>query len=104
MRKILPITVLANIVFSVVELLLSLRIILKLFGANSAAPFVTWIYATTNSLLTPFVGIFPNPSLRDGFVLEMSSLFALLVYGFLAYLIDELINYIEIKATKTKEH
>ena len=95
MRTLLPITFLVNIIFSIVEFLLIIRILLKLFGANPATPFVYWVYGTTQPLLSPFAGIFPNPVLKGGFVIEMASLFALLVYGFVAYLILEVIGRIE---------
>ncbi len=91
----MPITLLVNIVFTIIELLLAVRILLRLFGANPSTPFVSWIYDATSTLLAPFVGIFPNPSLKAGSVLEMSSLIALLVYGFIAYLIAMLIDFLD---------
>ncbi len=97
MRNYFPISVLADIVFSIVEFLLIARIILKLFGANPSTPFVSWIYDTTQPVLAPFVGIFPNQVLRHGFVLELSTLFVLLVYAFIAYLISEMISIIEFR-------
>jgi YggT family protein len=97
MRHYFPISILVDIVFSIVEFLLLIRIILKFFGANPQTPFVAWVYDTTQPVLAPFIGIFPNQVLRNGFVLELSTLFALLVYGFLAYLISEIINMIEFK-------
>ncbi|MBI3251335.1 MAG: hypothetical protein HYZ62_00315, partial [Candidatus Andersenbacteria bacterium] len=36
--------------FTIVELILGLRLILKFFGANPAAPFVNWLYATSTPL------------------------------------------------------
>jgi|SRR3989338_5820657 len=86
------IALLINIVTNLVEGLLGLRIILKLFGASTSAPFVTWIYETTQPLLTPFIGMFPSPRLTDGFVIEFSSLFALMVYALIGYLATELLE------------
>ena len=98
-KTLLPITFLVNLVFTFVEFFLLVRILLRLFGANPNTPFVSWIYATTQPLLAPFAGIFPNPVLNTGFILEMSSLFALLIYGFIAYLITQAVTFIEIRTT-----
>lgn len=97
----------SNIVFSLVGFLLGTRVFLKFFGASTTAPFVTWVYKTTEPLLYPFVGIFPNPQLT-GFVLEFSSLFALVIYSLVGYFISDLIsnmiNQEEKKGKKERRH
>lgn len=103
MKTLFPITFLVNIVFTVVEFMLAVRILLKLLGANPSAPFVNWVYETTRPLLSPFVGIFPNPTFQNGFILEISSLFALLTYGFIAYLITEVIEFFEARSMVYKK-
>lgn len=80
-----------NVVLGFVEVLIGLRIILKLFDANAATPFVNWVYETTRPLLAPFAGIFPSPVLNGGFVIEFSAIFALIIYALIAYLIESLI-------------
>jgi uncharacterized protein YggT (Ycf19 family) len=77
---------------NLVEGLLSLRIVLKLFGASTNATFVRWVYETTDPLLTPFIGMFPSPTLTDGVVIEFSSLFALMAYAFIGYILIEIMN------------
>lgn len=84
-RNLLTIT---EIILNIVEALLILRIILKLLGANVAAPFVDWIYRTSSPLLSPFEGMFPTSELGSGFVLEISALFAVLIYAFLGSLLE----------------
>src|SRR3990167_3626270 len=79
-------------VINLVEGLLGLRILLKLFGASSQAPFVEWVYETTDSLLAPFAGMFPSPRLEGGFVIEFSALIALVVYAFLGFVIIQAIE------------
>ena len=74
---------LVNFVLGLIELLVGLRFILKLFAAGSA-PFVNWIYETSQPLVNPFIGIFPNPVLTGGFVIEFASLIALLAYALIA--------------------
>lgn len=85
----------ANTILGAIELLLSIRILLKFFGASTVAPFVSWVYETTQPLLTPFIGAFPSPRLEGYFVIEFSSLIALVFFAFIGYLIDSLFLYIK---------
>ena len=91
------IIILVNGITSLIEGLLGLRIILKLFGASTTAPFTRWVYETTDPLLTPFSGMFPAPKLTSGFLIEFSALFAIVIYTVIGYLaaeiIESLINY-----------
>ncbi len=87
-----------NLVFGLIEIIIGLRIILKLFGANPNTPFVNWVYEVSRSLLFPFQGIFPSPVLNGGFILEMSALVALLVYALIAYLISEVVTFISFQS------
>jgi uncharacterized protein YggT (Ycf19 family) len=82
---------LSNTVISILELLITLRILLKLLGARTAAPFVNWVYETSNPLLAPFEGMFPSSSISIGSVLEVSALFALLAYAFIGVLMESII-------------
>ncbi len=86
---------LIDFVTGVVEFLIGLRLVLKLFGASTQAPFVVWVYETTAPLLSPFQGMFPNPVLTDGLILEFSALFALIAYALLSYLLSTLIREVE---------
>lgn len=94
------ISFLTNVVFGFIEFLVGFRILLRLFGASSKAPFANWVYETSKPLLSPFVGMFPSPRLTGGFVVEFSALFGLLVYAFIAYGVSELIKYLEQTAEK----
>lgn len=87
-----------NLVFGVIEFLIGMRVLLKLFGASTVAPFVNWVYVTSAPLIAPFEGMFPAPRLEGGFVIEFSALFGLLVYAFVAYGVGELIKYLEAQA------
>jgi len=90
-KKILENTV--NIVFLLVEIFLVFRFTLKLFGANPA-PFVRWMYETSEPLLYPFKGMFSSPVLEGGVVIEFSTLFAIIAYALVAWVIIEIINYL----------
>jgi hypothetical protein len=78
---------LLNVFIGAVEGILGLRFLLKLFGANSGNNFVSWIYSMSDGLLDPFRGIFPARVLENRYVLEFTTLFAMLMYGLIALLI-----------------
>lgn len=90
-----------NFVVGLAEVLIALRVVLKLFGANADAGFVGWVYDTTQPLLQPFIGMFPSPTLEGAYVIEFSALFALLIYALAGLLLIELIRYIGVCSTKT---
>ncbi|MCL5019113.1 MAG: YggT family protein [Patescibacteria group bacterium] len=87
------ILLLTDFIFGLIELIIGLRIIFKMFGANPSTPFVSWLYEVSRTLLYPFQSIFPSPVLRGGFVLDMSAVVALLIYALIAYFISELIRF-----------
>jgi hypothetical protein len=82
---------LLNLFVGVVELGLGLRFIFKLFGANAAQGFVSWVYEMTSGLLDPFRGIFPTKVFENHYVLEFTTLFAMMVYAVLGLVIVALI-------------
>ncbi|PIT89195.1 MAG: hypothetical protein COU27_01695 [Candidatus Levybacteria bacterium CG10_big_fil_rev_8_21_14_0_10_36_7] len=93
MRKSTSIVVyIVDAVFSVIGVLLGLRVVLRLLGANSSAPFVGWVYETTQPLLTPFQGIFPLSRIDGGFTIEFSAIFALIIYSLVGYVILQAID------------
>ncbi len=73
--------VLIRFVVWLAEAVLILRIVFRLFSANPNASFVHWIYKTSNTLLEPFRGIFPNAVIHNGYVLDFTALFALVMYA-----------------------
>lgn len=83
---------LTNLILAIVEILLGLRFIFRLFAANGTAPFVTWLYQTSDILVSPFRGIFQTPVFNGQFVFDITALISLLVYGlifaFILYLFD----------------
>lgn len=106
MRMTIAISGFINFLFGLIMGLLGLRVILKLFGANAAAPFVNWVYSVTAPLLGPFKGAFPAPALEGGVIIEFTALFAMLVYALVAYLLLELVaqtNLLSVKRLKTSQ-
>lgn len=91
---------LVNIVFGVIEFLLTLRFLFKFFVANASTPFVAWIYVTSASLVAPFARIFPDLNL-GGFVVDFTTLVALVVYALVSYLILEVFSYTSTRYYRT---
>lgn len=84
---------LTNVIFTVFEVLLGLRFVFRLFAANSIAPFVSWLYATTDVLVSPFRGIFQTPIIESKFVFDITALVALVIYGLIFALIIYLFDF-----------
>jgi uncharacterized protein YggT (Ycf19 family) len=93
---------LLSVFVGLVELFLALRFILKLFGANAANGFVSWIYEMSGVLLEPFRGIFPIRVYENSFVFEFSTLFAMLMYALLAVIVMAFIDLITAPLKKSK--
>jgi uncharacterized protein YggT (Ycf19 family) len=88
-------------VFGLISIMIVLRIMMKMLGASTVAPFVAWLYETTEPLLSPFQGVFPTPQVTGGFVLEISALVALVVYGLAGFLINTLVTTMTRQPTTT---
>lgn len=77
-----------------IEFFLGMHFVLRLFGANTEAPFVQFISETSAPLLAPFVDVFRSGHVV-GFVFDFSTLLALFVYVFIGYLLIELMQYLD---------
>ncbi len=84
-----------NAIFGLALIALVLRFFLRLFGANPSAGFTDFIYSSTSPLLDPFRGIFRPVEVVAGGYLEFSTLFAIVIYLLLAWLITEFISYLD---------
>lgn len=62
-----------------IEILLALRFILKLFGANAGAGFASFIYTITLPLIMPFNSVF-RLSRIDASLFEWTTLLAMIIY------------------------
>lgn len=60
--------------------ILGIAFVLKLFDASASASFVQWIYRSTDIVMQPFRGIFPPVKGESGSVLDLSILFAMVMY------------------------
>ncbi|HSG44036.1 MAG TPA: hypothetical protein VLA72_12845 [Anaerolineales bacterium] len=101
------------LVFGILEVLIGLRILLKLIGANPDGPIVTLIYGITTPFLAPFLGLIGSPTIGN-MVLEGYSMFAITIYALIALALKKLIwvifsrpprgSVIDITETTTSEH
>jgi hypothetical protein len=78
------------LLFGILEALIALRIGLKLIGANPASPIVALIYGFTTLFLFPFEGLIGSPTAGSS-VLELSSLFAMLIYALIAWAMERIV-------------
>lgn len=77
--------------FGVVEVLIAIRFVLKLLGANGTAGFVQFIYGLSGIFMAPFDTIFGAQRV-SGAVFEWSALVAIAIYALVAWGIVALIS------------
>ena len=81
--------------YGLIAILLAIRMILKLTGANSANGFVSFIYSVSGVLSAPFDSIFGVKSATAGntqSVFEPSILVAIAVYALIAWGLTKLLT------------
>lgn len=86
---------LLNLFLAIVGFFLLLRFLFRLLSANSATPFVAWIYDISSTLMSPFRGIFPNPTVptaQGTAIFDVVALVAFIAYALLVYLLIALID------------
>jgi uncharacterized protein YggT (Ycf19 family) len=81
------------LILGILEGVIGLRVSLKLFGANPAAPFAQFIYSLTDPFLFPFFGLTDAPAAGNS-VLETYSLIAMFVYLLLTWTVLKVIGLI----------
>ncbi len=78
---------------SVLEVVLLLRLLFHLLGANTESPFVSFLYSLSKVFVGPFNGIFNDQALGRGVsVFEWSTVIAMLIYALIAWGIVSLGN------------
>jgi len=78
--------------FALAEILIALRVLLKLIAANQESGFTRFIYVVTGPLTTPFRNIVASPTARNGSTLEISSLLGIVVYLLACWLVVRLVQ------------
>ncbi len=69
-------------ILGILEILLGIRFVLHLIGANAASGFATFIYGITGVFVAPFNGLIGTPA-SGGTTLEVTTLIAMAVYALL---------------------
>lgn len=92
----------------VVEIILFLGFFLLLFGANAEAGFTQWVYRNLDRVMAPFRGIFTpiNLGQTNGnveSVFETSVLFAMIMYGILALVLNAFISWLTHRLRKLED-
>ncbi|MDO9556691.1 MAG: YggT family protein [Coriobacteriia bacterium] len=85
-------------IFGFIEILIAIRFVLKMFGANSAAGFAKLVYGVSDILMAPFSTLFSTQRV-EGAVFEWSALVAIAIYALIAWGIVALI-----RAVVPREH
>lgn len=70
---------------SVLEVILGLRFIFRLFGANESNDFILALYNFSHVFVGPFNNIFNDQSIGSRSVFELSTLVAMLIYALIAW-------------------
>ena len=78
------ITRITYFVLGVLEVILLLRFLFRLLGANQGSSFVVFLYNLSHVFVVPFYGIFNDPTFGNS-VLEITTLIAMLIYALLAW-------------------
>ncbi|HET7701131.1 MAG TPA: YggT family protein [Candidatus Limnocylindria bacterium] len=84
------VTSVVTLLFTVLEVLLLLRFIFKIAGANANQALVAALYGVTDPLTRPFQGIFPEP--QGPPVLDVAALLAIVFLFLIGALIVALVR------------
>ena len=77
---------------ALLEVVLTLRLVLKLLAASSYASAVRGLYSLTDWLLYPFKGIFPNTYFTSSGFFEWSAVAAMIGYGLTAFILVKFLS------------
>ena len=75
-------------ILGVLEVLLAIRLMFKLLGANPSSSFVSYVYAISQGLLVPFNAIFRSAAtqgIETTAILEPGTIIAMVVYALIAW-------------------
>ncbi|GCE24334.1 YggT family protein [Dictyobacter kobayashii] len=78
----------------VLEVVLGLRFLFRLFGASEASSFIRFLYDLSHPFVTIFNGIFNDQTIGSAGVFEISTILAMLIYALIAWGIVSLVRVI----------
>lgn len=85
------------VIFGFIEILLALRFVLLLVGANAGSDFVSWVYTWSQPFVAPFATIFgqhvaiTGPGVVTTSIFDWTTLIALVAYAVIGGLIGRLL-------------
>ena len=79
------------VVFGAIEIVIAVRFVLEILGANVQSGFVQLVYRVSDVFMAPFNAIFATQHVA-GARIEWSALVAIVVYALLAWGLDALIR------------
>jgi hypothetical protein len=79
-------------IFGLIELLLGLRVVLSLLGANKGNPFAQFVYNTSEPLARPFFSLFGYEPSYGAMHLEVGTIVAIIVYAIIAAALVSLLS------------
>lgn len=82
---------------------LGFRVLFLLFSANPTTPFVNWVYNVSVDFMRPFRGIFPTKPVAETGYLDISALFALLMYSILGAVVKGIMDRLDTSNSIVKE-
>jgi hypothetical protein len=91
------------LIAGVLVALLAFRFVLALLNSGRGSGFADLIYGITDIFVAPFIGITGNPTFGQGSVVDVASLFAMVVYPLIAWVLIRLL-YIIFKAPPGVRH
>jgi len=91
---------LISIFIGLAEIILGLRVTFRLFNANPNAALVNWIYQTSSVLMQPFRGVFSAQVISSGYTLDISALFAMLMYAIIGTIVIALLSFLPAPAER----
>lgn len=78
------------------EILLVLRFVLRVAGANTQNAFAQFIYNISDPFVAPFSTLFISPTTRDaGSIFDLNVLVAIVIYALLGWIAISLIRYLQ---------
>jgi len=78
-------------VFGALELLLGIRVLLHLIGANMSNGFAAFIEGVSAPFVALFATLVQNPSLGGASVLEVTTIIAMLVWAIVAWMVGRFV-------------
>jgi uncharacterized protein YggT (Ycf19 family) len=72
-------------ILGVLEVIMGLRFIFRLLGANQGNGFISFLYNLSHPFVMPFNGIFNDQAIGSASVFELSTIIAMLIYALIAW-------------------